>query len=278
MATSSSSSTSSFAVVSCVKSQPGVSHIAQTALATAFFPSFARTVTPAEVQGWRISLYLCADDTDQFYVSRAAAVRNLSATFTPWLKINLLFYPAYKNRVPNREATLQAYADGADYIHRTNDDISFMTPGWITASVTALRGLAPPNLGVVGPKVYGDGIRGGATTLDVVHRTHLDIFADYYPPQLDNWFVDDWIAFAYTRGRGRRTYVLHRHARFPGLDWTVQHQFAKRRYKVCIARALSTLRHLYPAIPPLSLTRVRLRAAAHAPGRWRWLKRVTCLH
>ena len=41
--------------------------------------------------------------------------------------------------MPNREAALQAYADGAEYIHRTNDDISFMTPAWLTASVTALR-------------------------------------------------------------------------------------------------------------------------------------------
>ena len=227
---------SSFSIVACVKSQPGVTQLEHTALANAFFPSIAKTVTPEETRNWRISLYLCADDTDQFYVSRAAAVRNLSATFTPWLHLRLLFYPAYKNRVPNREATLQAYTDGADYIHRTNDDISFLTRAWLTASVTALRGMSPPNLGVVGPKVYGDGIRGGATTLDVVHRTHLDIFADYYPPQLDNWFVDDWIAFAYTRGRKRRTFVLHRHSSFPKLDWTVQHQFAKRRYKVAMAQ------------------------------------------
>ena len=167
-----------FAVVSCVKSRPGLADVQHTALAKAFLPSLVQTVTAAEIEQWRISLYLCADDTDMFYVSHAAAMRNLSATLAPWLRLQLLFYPAMKNRVPNREATLQAYADGAEYVHRTNDDISFMTSGWLTASVTALRDLRPPNLGVVGPKVYGDGIRGGATTLDVVHRTHLDIFAD----------------------------------------------------------------------------------------------------
>ena len=232
-----SSSQPGFTVVACVKSRPGLRDVSRTAMAKAFLPSLVRTVTPAEIRDWAISLYLCADDTDQFYVSQAAAMRNLSATLAPWLQLKLLYYPAYKNRVPNREAALQAYADGAEYIHRTNDDISFMTSGWLSTSVKALRQLDPPNLGVVGPKVYGDGIRGGATTLDVVHRTHLDIFADYYPPQLDNWFVDDWIAFAYTRGRHRRTYVLHGTKRFKGLDWTVEHVFTHgRRYKVSMSQ------------------------------------------
>ena len=226
-----------FAIVSCIKSKPGLSDISKTALASAFLPSLVRTVTPAEVRGWAISLYLCADDTDMFYVSRAAELRNLSATLAPWLNLQLLFYPAVKNRVPNREAALQAYTDGAEYLHRTNDDIAFLTQAWLTTAVTALRDLSPPNIGVVGPKVYGDGIRGGSTTLDVVHRTHLGIFADYYPPQLDNWYVDDWIAFAYTRGRQRRTFVLHGHNRFPRLDWTVQHVFTHgRRYKVSLAQ------------------------------------------
>ena len=226
-----------FTIVSCIKSRPGLASLQQTALATAFLPSLVKTVAPDEIAQWRISLYLCADDSDQFYVSRAAAVRNLSASLAPWLHLRLLFYPAIKNRVPNREAALQAYADGAEYIHRTNDDISFVSARWLTTGVSALRQLSPPNLGVVGPKVYGDGIRGGSTTLDVVHRTHLEIFAEYYPPQLDNWFVDDWIAFTYTRGRARRTYVLHQHRRFPRLDWVVQHVFTHgRRYRVALAQ------------------------------------------
>ena len=41
----------------------------------------------------------------------------------------------------------QARLDGAEYFHRTNDDISFMSAGWITASVRALRRLEPPRRG-----------------------------------------------------------------------------------------------------------------------------------
>jgi len=218
----SSSALPRFTIVACVKSRHDLHSVERTALASAFLPSLVKTITAEEIRAWRIGLYLCADDTDQFYVSRAAAIHNLSATLAPWLDLRLLFYPAMRNRVPNREATLQAYADGAEYLHRTNDDISFMSAHWLTDAVTALRSLSPPNIGVVGPKVYGDGLRGGATTLDVVHRTHLDIFQDYYPTQLDNWFVDDWIAFTYTRGRSRRTFVLAGHKRFPSLFWRVQ--------------------------------------------------------
>ena len=72
----------SFAIVSCVKSRPGI-ELSNTAMATAFLPSLVRTVTNAEIAEWRISLYLCADDTDMFYVSHAAALRNLSASLAP---------------------------------------------------------------------------------------------------------------------------------------------------------------------------------------------------
>lgn len=83
------------------------------------------------------------------------------------LETSLLFIPARSNRVPSREAAEQARLDGAEYFHRTNDDISYMSAGWITASVRALRRLEPPNIGVAGPKVYGDGsnnkMHGGIT-------------------------------------------------------------------------------------------------------------------
>lgn len=54
----------------------------------------------------------------------------------------------------------------------------------------------PTLAGVVGPKVYGDGPTNkmhGGMTIDVVHRNHLAIFREYYPPALDNWYTDTWI-------------------------------------------------------------------------------------
>ena len=89
-----------YAIVSCVKSKAGLRDVSETALSQAFLPTLVNTVTPEERRTWRVSLYLCADDTDMFYVSNAAAIRNLSATLAPWLNLQLLFYPATKTECP----------------------------------------------------------------------------------------------------------------------------------------------------------------------------------
>ena len=186
-----------FAIVCCVRSTKVQTALNHTSLYRTLYPSLGSTITPRERKLWRVRLYLCADDNDQLFQQHAAQVAEDSP---PGLETKLLFIPARTNRVPSREAAEQARLDGAEYFHRTNDDISYMSAGWITASVRALRRLEPPNVGVAGPKVYGDGSSNkmhGGITIDVVHRTHLRIFREYYPPQLDNWYTDSWIVYAY---------------------------------------------------------------------------------
>ena len=62
---------------------------------------------------------------------------------------------------------------------------------WITLATNALASRDPPNVGVVGPRVSHETTRWRrGMTQDFVHATHLDIFAEYYPPQLDNWCAD----------------------------------------------------------------------------------------
>lgn len=80
------------------------------------------------------------------------------------------------------------------------------------------------NVGVVGPKTWGDGFRPGLLTLDCVHRTHLAIFRHYYPPSLFNWFIDDWISFAYVN-RSHRIRA-----------WETRHVFTRRRYRPAMAQ------------------------------------------
>ena len=190
-----------FAIVACVKASTAswvhstIQSLQDTALVRVLLPSLTETINATEAEAWRLRLYLCADDDDWLY-ARGGTQREIRARMPDWLELRLLKIRAQRQRVPNREAALAAYRDGAEYIHRTNDDIRYFTQGWITAAVGVLRSLDPPNLGVVGPRVYGDGMRAiRLLTLDVVHRTHLELFAEYYPPQLDNWFVDDWISF-----------------------------------------------------------------------------------
>jgi hypothetical protein len=82
-----------------------------------------------------------------------------------------------------------------DYFARVNDDGEFQSNKWASASIKALKSFNPPNLGAVGPV--------GASTccriliFDMVHRTHLDIFEQYYPSVFDNWWTDDWITSVY---------------------------------------------------------------------------------
>ena len=42
-------------------------------------------------------------------------------------------------------------------------------------------------------------------THDFVHRTHMEIFAhNYYPPELVDWFMDDWVTHVYGEIRTAR--------------------------------------------------------------------------
>ena len=79
-----------------------------------------------------------------------------------------------------------------------SDDTEFTTGKWTSLAVSALSGLSPPNLGVVGP-VCAQGNQ-AILTHDFVHVTHWRIFGYYYPPVLDNWWIDDWITRVYEVG------------------------------------------------------------------------------
>jgi hypothetical protein len=58
--------------------------------------------------------------------------------------------------------------------------------------------------GVLGPLC-----RQGNTAIlthDFTHRTHMEIFdGEYYPPQLTDWWMDDWIARTYGSSRTRQS-------------------------------------------------------------------------
>jgi hypothetical protein len=85
------------------------------------------------------------------------------------------------------DAAMQAYADGADYVLRTNDDSELpQRPGWTSVFISDLLSRQPvPNLGVVGPTCNQ-----GATyilTHDFTHRTHIEVHGTYYPRAFATW-------------------------------------------------------------------------------------------
>lgn len=93
-----------------------------------------------------------------------------------------------------------AVADGATWLYRINDDLTFDTP-WAKPFVETLTEMGPP-YGVVGPACAQ-----GAThilVVDFVHRTHHEIFPWHYPPSLMAWWMDNWVSQVYGRKRTKR--------------------------------------------------------------------------
>ena len=101
------------------------------------------------------------------------------------------------------EMARAAYHAGANYFYRVNDD-SEMLVNWAHLFVRTLEHLGSP-YGVVGPRC--DQGHTPILTHDFVHRAHMEIFdMNYYPPELSDWWMDDWISFVYGRNR---TFMSH---------------------------------------------------------------------
>lgn len=85
-----------------------------------------------------------------------------------------------------------AYNDNCEYFIQCGDDIEYMTNGWINASINILK--INNDLGVSGP-IDINNTR--LLTQSIVSRKHMDIFNYYFPPEIINWFCDDWINDVY---------------------------------------------------------------------------------
>ena len=84
------------------------------------------------------------------------------------------------------DAMMEAYIDGMDYGYRVNDDTLLETHGWTEKFINALLSFDPPNVGVVGPDVFG-GFTDGYLTYDFTSSVHIDIFGFHYPKYFIDW-------------------------------------------------------------------------------------------
>ena len=114
------------AIIACVKTGYRESRFNETSLSRTLLPSLNATITKDERRRWAVRLYLCADADDPIYTREAGVVMSAPPV---WLDKRLLFYSPVPNRIPSREAAAQALADGAEYLHRTNDDILYNSEG-----------------------------------------------------------------------------------------------------------------------------------------------------
>ena len=124
-----------------------------------------------------------------------------------------------------------AYNDNMTYFVRINDDTKFATKNWTSTGIQILKNYIPSNVGVVGPQCNHG--RKHILTHDMVHRTHLDIFYYYYPPEFENWWVDDWITNVYKPKRSTKlTTWIVLHEMVHGTRYAIHYAKSRRLLKI----------------------------------------------
>ena len=160
-------------------------------LVNSLLPSLSQSLTAQDLMKFSVEVIVVFDTGDQFWEKPGIRKRIDDIVHIPVHYLSV----AKSTRIPHNEGCRAAYELGADYIVRINDDTQFKGSGWLGYAVKALNDFVPAGMGVVGPTC-----RQGNTeilTHDMVHRTHLDIFDEYYPVEFDNWYLDDWITLVY---------------------------------------------------------------------------------
>ena len=118
------------------------------------------------------------------------------------------------------EIARKAYDLGADFMYRVNDDTEFHGR-WPKLYSDTLMSLSKP-YGVIGPRCTPTQNR--ILTHDFVHRTHMEIFnRTYYPVELVDWWMDDWISSVYGISRtfmSKTVTVIH-HVKYHGRRYDV---------------------------------------------------------
>ena len=198
------------------------------ALFVFLLPSLIRTLDC----GFRYVYVMGYDVGDPFYDTDAGM-----ASVKAWFRINVQ-EPLARNgvtitlrtvRVNNsfkkpgpvfNEMARAAYKDGADYFYRVNDDTE-LVGHWAANFVKAVHKYSPP-VAIVGPAcAQGNQF---ILTHDFVPRIHMEIFEmNYYPPELKDWWMDDWMSLVYGRKRTfkvRKAEVIH-HVKHHGMRYEV---------------------------------------------------------
>lgn len=150
-------------------------------------PSIIKTIET----GYNYTLVLGVDSQDHRGVSECNKVTGLRTV--------VLARPDMQpfTRAVNEMAKYAHSVLHADYMVRINDDTKLLSAGWTTMAITTLKSLS--DIGVVGP-THREG-NTGILVFDFVSRRHYDIHGFYYPPELSNWWADDWITKVYEPDR-----------------------------------------------------------------------------
>lgn len=163
-------------------------------------PSILKTISREEFEKFNIVIYIGIDHDDA--VLDDHVYRSTFRKQAEWLigekPIALRMF-----RLPNthRVAMLwsmlfvKAMQDGADYFYQVNDDLTLVTPNWLTNFTSILD--SNNGFGVVGPWDEFNELKCQVLTMSMVSRVHYDIFGTYYPVEMRDWKTDRWLTWVY---------------------------------------------------------------------------------
>jgi len=145
-------------------------------------------------KNYEYNFYIGYDHDDQFYNKNKHQIINY------FNKLKLQNSNIYLIQIHNKKGNLSAiWSDLAviaskkcEYLYQIGDDIEIITPNWEDKFINKLK--ENNNIGVVGATDLNNK---NLMTQSFVHKNHLKIFKTYFPKELKNWYVDDWVQNVY---------------------------------------------------------------------------------
>ena len=156
-------------------------------------PSFLKNCA---YKKYRHNFYLGYDDDDKFFLENKTKINEYFNKITKKYNSDIKLYKIKdkKGKVGEIWSILaqNAVNDNCEYLYQIGDDIEFKTSNWEHKFINKLK--ETNNVGVVGPTDINNT---KLLTQSFVHKTHLEIFNTFYPPIIENWYIDDWISDVY---------------------------------------------------------------------------------
>tara|TARA_B110000503_G_C7102085_1_gene394270 strand:- start:538 stop:1263 length:726 start_codon:yes stop_codon:yes gene_type:complete len=126
--------------------------------------------------------HICRDELSRFL----SVMKNVEIEFMYMNDVNKGHLTVMWNKLYDKSLN-----DNYDYFVQCGDDIEFKTKGWMKDAITSLQ--STNDIGAVGPLNNNPRI----LTQTIVSRKHKELFGYYFPPEILNWFCDDWINEVY---------------------------------------------------------------------------------
>ena len=160
-----------------------------------FFNILINSIKNKLKNNYNYHFYLGYDHDDMFFVNnKQKIIQHFNSLNLKNSTISMILMNEQKGDLSSIWSNLAdiAIKDDCEYLYQIGDDINIITDQWEEEFINKLK--SQNNIGVVGPT---DTNNTSILTQSFVHKTHLRLFNRYYPTELKNWFVDDWITNVY---------------------------------------------------------------------------------